>query len=235
MTNVCPQCKFPLPREGSRFCNQCGADLREIDSANTANSIENRGAQGRATSPVGAAAQTFPEHPSLDASVRTTMTAPQGANPISTLPQGPPQGQPEATLHILSRDGTVSEHDLTEAETRIGKGPQNDIILTDPSVSSTHAQITFADGAFTLSDLGSRNGTTVNDATVTAPRKLQHGDLIKMGHCTLTFRLKEAETTLSIARTALLDNAPPPPPAPPAPFLDVRPSRNVTADEISAR
>jgi pSer/pThr/pTyr-binding forkhead associated (FHA) protein len=145
------------------------------------------------------------------------MTAPQGANPIPSLPQGPPQGQPEATLHILSRDGTVTEHDLTDAETRIGKGPQNDIILADPSVSSTHAQIAFAGGVFTLSDLGSRNGTTVNDAPVTAPRKLQHGDLINMGHCTLTFRLKEAETTLSIARTALLDNAPPPPPAPPIP------------------
>lgn len=125
--------------------------------------------------------------------------------------------QPEATLHILSRDGNVSERDLTSAETKIGKGLQNDVVLPDASVSATHALISFADGVFTLSDLGSRNGTTVNEVPVNVPRKLQHGDLIKMGHCTLTFRLKEAESTLSIPRTALLDNVPPPPAPPPAP------------------
>lgn len=123
----------------------------------------------------------------------------------------------EATLHILSRDGNVFERDLTIPETRIGKAPQNEIVLTDASVSSSHAMISFADEAFTLSDLGSRNGTFVNEVRVNEPRKLQHGDLIKMGHCTITFRLKEAETTQSIPRTVLLDNSPPPPPAPPPP------------------
>ena len=77
--------------------------------------------------------------------------------------------------------------------------------------------ISFADEAFILSDLGSRNGTFVNEIRVNEPRKLQHGDLIKMGHCTITFRLKEAETTQSIPRTVLLDNSPPPPPAAPPP------------------
>lgn len=126
--------------------------------------------------------------------------------------------QPEATLHILSRDGSVAERDLAGAEVKIGKAPQNDIILADASVSSSHAMISFADGVFTLSDLGSRNGTLLNDSRLTEPRQLKHGDLIKMGHCTITFRLKEAESTLSMPRTVLLGNEPPPPPvAPPTP------------------
>ncbi len=123
---------------------------------------------------------------------------------------------PEATLHILQRDGGVIERDLTGSETRIGKGPSNEIILADASVSGTHALISFADGRFTISDLGSRNGTLLNEVRLVEPRPLQHGDLIKMGHCTITFRLKEAETTLSIPRTVMLDqHGPPPPPTPP--------------------
>ncbi len=127
--------------------------------------------------------------------------------------------RPEATLHILLREGGVIERDLTGDETRIGKGPQNDIILADASVSATHAMISFEDGIFKLSDLGSRNGTLLNDARIAESRPLQHGDLVKMGHCTLTFRLKEAGDTLSIPRTKILgaNKPPPPPPAPPAP------------------
>jgi pSer/pThr/pTyr-binding forkhead associated (FHA) protein len=213
MTNVCPQCKFPVPREGSRFCNQCGADLRAIDSANL-ESFETQYTPDDVISPARATAKTFPERPSPEVSAKTTMTSFQDSK--STAPTSL-EGQPEATLHILSRDGSVTEHDLTNAETRIGKGPQNDIILLDASVSATHAMISFADGVFTVSDLGSRNGTTVNEVPVNVPRKLQHGDLIKMGHCALTFRLKEAESTLSIQRTVLLDDVPPPPLPPPVP------------------
>ncbi len=140
----------------------------------------------------------------MEATALKTMTVPQNENKSI-----------EATLHILSREGLVTERDLINPETRIGKGPQNEIVLTDASVSSTHAMISFADGYFTLSDLGSRNGTFVNEARVTESRKLQHGDLIKMGHCAITFRLKQAETTQPVQRTLLLDNAPPPPPMPP--------------------
>lgn len=127
--------------------------------------------------------------------------------------------QPEATLHILLRDGSVIERDLKDGAVKIGKLPQNDIILDDASVSGSHAMISFEGGAYKISDLGSKNGTSLNDARITEPRALQHGDLIKMGHCTLTFRLKESGDTLSVQRTQILGagETPPPPPAPPAP------------------
>ncbi|MGH9838245.1 MAG: DUF3616 domain-containing protein [Blastocatellia bacterium] len=143
------------------------------------------------------------------------MAAPQD-DPKTAAKDDTKHTMPEATLHILQRDGTVIERDLAGPETRIGKGPSNEIILADASVSGTHAMISFAGGRFTISDLGSRNGTLLNEVRIVEPRPLQHGDLIKMGHCTITFRLKEAETTLSIPRTAMLDqHGPPPPPTPP--------------------
>ncbi|MGH9753896.1 MAG: DUF3616 domain-containing protein [Blastocatellia bacterium] len=127
--------------------------------------------------------------------------------------------RPEATLHILSRDGSVIERDLNNDEVKIGKGSQNDIILSDASVSGAHAVISFEDGVYKINDLGSRNGTLLNEARIAEPREIQHGDLIKMGHCTLTFRLKEAGDTLTMQRTQMLGETqtPPAPPAPPAP------------------
>ncbi|HKX27338.1 MAG TPA: DUF3616 domain-containing protein [Blastocatellia bacterium] len=116
------------------------------------------------------------------------------------------------------RDGSVVERDLVLEETKIGKGPHNDIILADASVSGAHALISFAEGVYTLSDLGSRNGTSLNDQRLTSPQSLQHGDLIKMGHCTITFRMKEAGDTLSIQISEIINPAqPPPPPTPPPP------------------
>jgi pSer/pThr/pTyr-binding forkhead associated (FHA) protein len=126
--------------------------------------------------------------------------------------------RPEAMLRIVMRDGSVAERDITQNEVALGKGPQNDIILSDASVSTAHAVIRFEDGVFKLIDLGSRNGTLVNDARIVEPREIRHGDLIKMGHCALTFRLKEAGDTLSMPqRTLIMAATPTPPPAPPAP------------------
>lgn len=126
--------------------------------------------------------------------------------------------QKNATLHILLRGGTVIERDLDKDEIKLGKGAHNDIILPDATVSSTHAMISYAEDAYTLTDLGSRNGTSLNDAQLTAPKVLSHGDLIKIGHCTITFRSADGDITLSIARSQLLGGGlPSPPPPPPAP------------------
>jgi pSer/pThr/pTyr-binding forkhead associated (FHA) protein len=125
--------------------------------------------------------------------------------------------KPDATLHILQRDGSVSERGLLQAETRIGKGAHNHIILADPSVSSTHAKITFINGVYNLSDLGSRNGTFLNDARITEPRELHHGDRMKMGHCTLTFRIEGADDTQLVPASEVAAQPPPPPTPPPAP------------------
>lgn len=199
MVNECPQCKFPVPREGSRFCNQCGTDLQAFATNNNKPTSE-------PNMPPSPPPNASPPKEWEDATALNTMIASQNET-----------NSAEATIHVLSRDGNVFERDLTSPETRIGKGPQNEIVLTDASVSSTHAMISFADGVFTISDLGSRNGTFVNEVRLTEPRRLQHGDLIKMGHCAITFRLKEAETTQSIPRTILLGDNPPPPPVPPPP------------------
>src|SRR5262245_60228479 len=215
MINVCPQCKAPIPREVSRFCNQCGAELRPISASLTPVDVNRPGAPlGSYENPSEMPEKAVSPNSSAlgQSSQRKTMVVPKDD---ASLPP------PEAILRIVMRDGSVAERDLTQKEVAIGKGPQNDIILPDASVSSAHAVIRFEDGVYKIIDLGSRNGTLINDARLGAePRAIQHGDLIKMGHCSLTFRLKEAGDTLSMPPRTLIMNAtgtPVPPPAPPAP------------------
>lgn len=64
----------------------------------------------------------------------------------------------------------------------IGRDPQNTIVLADNQVSRKHAMVQCAQtGRCHLTDLGSRNGTFVNQRRVAAPVALQSGDRISIG------------------------------------------------------
>ena len=86
-------------------------------------------------------------------------------------------------------NGDKIEHLINKSEIEIGKATHNDIVLTDPTVSNTHAVILSRDGGFSIVDLGSRNGTFVNgDKLTTHARTLRHGDSVQMGQTLWTFR-----------------------------------------------
>jgi ABC-type multidrug transport system ATPase subunit/pSer/pThr/pTyr-binding forkhead associated (FHA) protein/ABC-type multidrug transport system permease subunit len=58
----------------------------------------------------------------------------------------------------------------------------------DPELSRRHARITWDSGRLVIEDLGSSNGTFVNDARLDGPHSLQAGDVVKVGHSTLEVR-----------------------------------------------
>lgn len=81
--------------------------------------------------------------------------------------------------HVVGR--TVR---LMGATMTIGRAPTNDIVIGDDGVSARHARID-ADGTrWVLTDVGSRNGTTVNSKAVTGPVPLAHGDEVGTGDLT---------------------------------------------------
>jgi pSer/pThr/pTyr-binding forkhead associated (FHA) protein len=56
----------------------------------------------------------------------------------------------------------------------------------DPEISRRHARVSrAADGQLTIEDLGSANGTFVNDERIDAPRRLEIGDVVKVGKTVL--------------------------------------------------
>lgn len=82
----------------------------------------------------------------------------------------------------------VEEFVLTEGATAmIGRQVGNDICIPEQHVSRQHAVINYRDGIFMITDLGSANGTFVNDMQLTEPFPLASGDEIRLYVPTLTF------------------------------------------------
>ena len=77
--------------------------------------------------------------------------------------------------------GERREYVLAEGATAtIGRSSENTIPVPERHVSRQHAVISFRDGIFMISDLGSANGTFVNDMQLTDPFPLAHGDIIRL-------------------------------------------------------
>jgi hypothetical protein len=65
--------------------------------------------------------------------------------------------------------------------TRLGRSDENTIVLDDTFISAEHALIVQRDGAWWLSDRGSRNGTAVNERLVHGEVGLAAGDVVAIG------------------------------------------------------
>jgi hypothetical protein len=75
----------------------------------------------------------------------------------------------------------------------IGRGAHNTLALTDPTVSTTHAQITYQGSSFVVQDLHSRNGTFVNGEPVAA-HAIHSRDVVKVGETRLLVDLPDPGT-----------------------------------------
>lgn len=62
---------------------------------------------------------------------------------------------------------------------RIGRSPANQLFLDSPSVSQRHAEIERGQGGLMICDLGSTNGTFVNDQPLAEGRVLTDGDVVR--------------------------------------------------------
>ena len=69
----------------------------------------------------------------------------------------------------------------------LGRGDQAEIRLEDPFASSRHARLVLQGGAVVLEDMGSTNGTYLNEELVQGPQPLHRGDRIRIGDSTFHF------------------------------------------------
>ena len=100
--------------------------------------------------------------------------------------------RPTSMLHLGSRPTTT---------VKIGRSPDNDLVLADLEVSRHHAELRRRpDGIYEIADLGSSNGTFVNGGRITS-RSLSESDIISIGHC--TFRLKGSELSQFVDQGAI--------------------------------
>ena len=76
--------------------------------------------------------------------------------------------------------GPRAEQPPPAAMLRIGRAPDNDVVVPDPGVSQYHAELRHEAGGYRLVDLDSRNGTFVNGEPVT-DAVLSEGDIVSFG------------------------------------------------------
>ncbi len=98
--------------------------------------------------------------------------------------------------YLISQTSHPKRFAITSAIWRIGRSHENEMPLDDVSISRRHAEIQRgADGAFTLLDRGSRNGTFINGQQV-KKRTLAEGDMIEVGDVLLRFTESGADEQL---------------------------------------
>tara|TARA_B100000029_G_scaffold196730_2_gene194782 strand:+ start:18656 stop:19438 length:783 start_codon:yes stop_codon:yes gene_type:complete len=88
-------------------------------------------------------------------------------------------------------------HPLSEPLVTIGRKLDNNIILEDPDVSRSHAQVRMRMNKWVLFDTNSRLGTQVNNKPI-KEQVLQNGDVISIGSTTLIFVENDIEQTSEV-------------------------------------
>mgnify|MGYP003638229917 CR=1 FL=1 len=90
-------------------------------------------------------------------------------------------------------DGGEDVFALNADQIGIGRDPDNPIVINNDFVSTHHARLKREeDGAYSLFDLGSNNGTFVNDRAISSV-KLNDGDVIRFGACEVSYVEDDSE------------------------------------------
>lgn len=111
----------------------------------------------------------------------------------------------------MLRDLASGEVHVLEDFTLIGRGDGATLRLADAGISRQHATIRREERDYWLADLGSANGTFVNDAALTSARLLRHGDQVRIASSVMVFyqtNLPNAPNASEVARTQI-STAPP--------------------------
>ena len=92
-------------------------------------------------------------------------------------------------LEFLGPEGAVSQHPLSSRPFYVGRGAANDLILLDDAASTRHFRVWTQGADATIEDLGSRNGTWVNERRIAQPTTLSVSDVVRVG-ATVRFRVQ---------------------------------------------
>ena len=153
----CNRCGHRNP-EGSNFCSSCGGVLERLSTGDPATTTIT-------FSPVEAAGEVGEEEITV-----SLEDHPVGIG-LLVVKRGPNAG---------------SRFMLGDGVTTIGRHPDSDIFLDDVTVSRRHAEISHADGQFTVTDAGSLNGTYLNRERI-EKAVIHSGDELQIGKFRLVF------------------------------------------------
>jgi hypothetical protein len=104
---------------------------------------------------------------------------------VAGAPDGA-QGTPKLRVGSGAGLRVGAAYDLSEGAL-LGRGDDADIVLEDAFASSRHARLVPHGDVIVLEDLGSTNGTYLNDEPLRGPQPLHPGDRIRIGDSAFVF------------------------------------------------
>jgi hypothetical protein len=96
-------------------------------------------------------------------------------------------GDPRLVVERAPGHQSGMEYEVGEGAI-LGRGDQAEIRLDDPFASSRHARLVRQGGIVVLEDLGSTNGTYLNEELLSGPQPLHRGDRVRIGDSEFTFQ-----------------------------------------------
>jgi len=121
--------------------------------------------------------------------------------PVSTTPQR--IGTAEASLTALNGPDVGSHYALTGRASIMGRHPDCDVVINVGAVSRHHAQIKQVGDNYMLEDMGSRNGTFLNDQPIEGQKLLFEGDKVRVCDTTYAFHVHLSTNQSEVDRPGL--------------------------------
>lgn len=107
---------------------------------------------------------------------------PRAAQPASRGRRAP------SAVVVHAGEGSKASTVRLRGPTDVGRAPSCAITLEDTYVSQQHARFFSKDGGWYVEDLGSTNGTYLNDHRVIQPAEVHAGDVVRLGKTVLELR-----------------------------------------------
>lgn len=151
-----------------------------------------------------------PSRPASGASASSAVPSPAPAA-AAAVPNATDTRPPLATLEVTS-EGLLRgrRFDLRVPLVNVGRGPHNDVVLPDDSVSDSHAKLQKREGGWHVVDMGSTNGTYVAGRRIGSETALEPECDLRIGGIKLRFRalaerVEDAKGTRAIAGVSVAD------------------------------
>src|SRR5258706_237754 len=128
-------------------------------------------------------------------------------------------------ITILTGPQAGRSFQLTKLAVTVGRDPTNDVVLTDPSVSRTHARILYSQSGWSIEKLTDHNSVTVNQRDV-QQSIIRHNDNIGLGGITTFLFLPASSIPNYVGPYYGTNSLPPFPPPVPAPAVIPSPIRS---------
>ncbi len=145
-------------------------------------------------------------------------------SPSSAVDYMPPQ----PTLVLMFNEMEVSRHPVKDDGLVIGRSKQCDIVISLLGLSRKHSRIEVGDEGITVEDLGSQNGTWVNNERIAGQHLLSHGDTLNFYDYSILF-LEDGDVEVGFPGAQFSPTTKPRQPTVRAPLTDHAPPEDETA------